>query len=332
MRIRESYVRVNQYTRPAKKLTSIRGVVWHYTASPRASAQNIRDYFNGTCITKKRYASAHIAVDEKEAIVILPLNEVAYHAHDNSRCYPAELKPNANYNTIGVEMCVDGNNNITPKTFENAVELGVWLCQKYGFDPMKNFYRHYDITGKNCPAPWVRNPTEFERFKRVVKARLNGSSASTPAPSTSNLIRYGDRGQAVKDLQAKLNKAGFNCGAADGIFGAKTLQAVKKLQAKYGLKVDGIVGSQTRAALEKALSTQKYPLPQGVLKYGSRGTRVKQLQAALNASGFNCGAVDGIFGTKTLIALKNFQRAANIKVDGIYGNQTRTALDRRVNK
>ena len=49
-----------------------------------------------------------------------------------------------------------------------------------------------------------------------------------------------------------LNKLGFSCGTADGIFGSKTKTAVMAFQSAYGLKVDGIVGAQTRAELMKA--------------------------------------------------------------------------------
>jgi N-acetylmuramoyl-L-alanine amidase CwlA len=172
LKIRHDFVKVNEYSRPGMKVNKMLGVVWHYTASPSATAQRIRDYFNGTCIVNKRHAGAHIAVDWNEALWMIPPTEAAYHAHDQSRCYPVELRPNANFNTIGVEMSIDKNGNLTPETFENAVQVGVILCKEFGFDPMKNFYRHHDITGKNCPAMWVSKPSEFERFKKEVKRRM----------------------------------------------------------------------------------------------------------------------------------------------------------------
>ena len=61
-------------------------------------------------------------------------------------------------------------------------------------------------------------------------------------------------------------------------------------------------------------------LPQ--IKSGSSGASVKALQALLNAKGYNCGAVDGIFGTKTLAALKSFQKAAGLTTDGVCGVNT----------
>ena len=62
-------------------------------------------------------------------------------------------------------------------------------------------------------------------------------------------LKSGAKGEAVKELQNKLNAAGCPCGAADGIFGPKTLAAVKQFQKASGLTADGIVGPKTWAKL-----------------------------------------------------------------------------------
>lgn len=61
--------------------------------------------------------------------------------------------------------------------------------------------------------------------------------------------RYGSSGQEVKNIQTKLKQWGYYDGKVDGIFGSKTLAAVKKFQQKNGLTVDGIVGQKTLNAL-----------------------------------------------------------------------------------
>lgn len=63
-----------------------------------------------------------------------------------------------------------------------------------------------------------------------------------------------------------------------------------------------------------------------LLKTGSTGTAVTNLQKTLNLYGFSAGAVDGQYGPKTTAAVKAFQQAAGIKVDGIAGPQTLSAL------
>lgn len=65
-------------------------------------------------------------------------------------------------------------------------------------------------------------------------------------------LRSGSTGTQVKALQLMLNHTtSHTCGTVDGIFGTKTLTAVRAYQAEKGLTVDGIVGRNTWAALMK---------------------------------------------------------------------------------
>jgi N-acetylmuramoyl-L-alanine amidase len=73
-------------------------------------------------------------------------------------------------------------------------------------------------------------------------------------------------------------------------------------------------------------------VPDGIIKMGDRGEKVKQLQMILNALGYNCGVPDGIFGKNTYNGLISFQQSAGIKIDGIYGSQTRNAILARISK
>jgi g-D-glutamyl-meso-diaminopimelate peptidase len=63
-----------------------------------------------------------------------------------------------------------------------------------------------------------------------------------------------------------------------------------------------------------------------ILKFGSKGPQVQLLQLALTRAGFNPGSIDGIFGSRTNVALKNFQRQNNLVPDGIAGRLTHRAL------
>lgn len=63
-----------------------------------------------------------------------------------------------------------------------------------------------------------------------------------------------------------------------------------------------------------------------VIKLGARGEAVKDAQRLLNAKGYDCGAVDGIFGKKTDAAVRLFQNANGLIVDGIIGEKTWKAL------
>lgn len=64
------------------------------------------------------------------------------------------------------------------------------------------------------------------------------------------ILKSGSKGAEVKELQELLNAAGYDCGNADGIYGKKTVAAVKALQSDHGLTVDGIAGPETIALLK----------------------------------------------------------------------------------
>ncbi len=70
------------------------------------------------------------------------------------------------------------------------------------------------------------------------------------------VLRNGSRGDAVKQLQNWLNQLGYDCGTADGVYGAKTTAAVKKYQADKGLTADGIAGDKTQAAIALEIAKQ----------------------------------------------------------------------------
>ena len=67
--------------------------------------------------------------------------------------------------------------------------------------------------------------------------------------TVETLSKYGSRGDEVKQIQTKLKRWGYYNGSIDGIYGSKTLEAVRYFQRKNGLKVDGIAGASTLKAM-----------------------------------------------------------------------------------
>ena len=67
--------------------------------------------------------------------------------------------------------------------------------------------------------------------------------------SSYALSKYGSNSEEVKQIQTKLKRWGYYNGEIDGIYGSKTLAAVKWFQSKNGLSVDGIAGPKTLAAM-----------------------------------------------------------------------------------
>ncbi|MCI6605163.1 MAG: N-acetylmuramoyl-L-alanine amidase [Clostridiales bacterium] len=75
-----------------------------------------------------------------------------------------------NANSIGVELCDakrDGRVMATDKTLQNAAELVYQLCKQYKI-PYDHIIRHYDVTGKLCPAYWVKGDG-LQKFRKQVE-------------------------------------------------------------------------------------------------------------------------------------------------------------------
>ena len=133
------------------------------------------------------------------------------------------------------------------------------------------------------------------------------------------LIKSGSRGNFVFLLQFILNNQyGANL-SVDGIFGNNTRNAVLKFQQENSLSADGIVGPNTWKTL---LTLPAYPL----LREGSRGAYVTLLQQLLESYLIPVGTIDGIFGSRTENAVRQFQQDNNLAVDGLVGNNTWNAL------
>lgn len=167
--------------------------------------------------------------------------------------------------------------------------------------------------------------TNVDVTVKVVRRSSSGGGGSYYAPVVPDMpmVYWGCTGDAVKTLQEKLNAKGFNSGNADGIFGAKTYAAVTAFQKANSLGVDGIVGKLTWAKLYDATPVNVTPVTtQPMLRTGSRGDAVRKLQELLNAKGYTCGSVDGIFGSKTYAAVLAFQKANGLGADGIVGPLT----------
>ncbi len=144
--------------------------------------------------------------------------------------------------------------------------------------------------------------------------------------------QLGDRGPAVAEIRGKLAILGLlpasqHLDAVD-VFDDACDFAVRQFQQQRGLTVDGIVGSQTYRVLDEA----RWRLGDRVLSYTVShplvGDDVAQLQRRLLDMGFDCGRVDGIFGSNTLRALREFQRNVGLNPDGTCGPATFAALDR----
>ena len=149
MNINTVYAHTSNYTKGRKQL--IKYIVVHYTANDGDTARNNGNYFS----QPNRNASAHYFVDENEIIQSVKDTDTAWHC--GAKSYKHELCRNDN--SIGIEICSEkdeqGKYYINESTQNNTIELIKQLMQKYDIS-IENVLRHYDITGKLCPEPFVK--------------------------------------------------------------------------------------------------------------------------------------------------------------------------------
>lgn len=133
----------------SRPLSQIKYIVIHYTGNDGDTDENNGIYFKNNDID----TSAHYFVDDDSITRSVPDNFVAWH------CGAVEYRHKfcRNDNSIGIEICDDVRNGViypSAKTIENVLELTGQLAKKYNV-PYNNIIRHYDVTGKKCPAYWV---------------------------------------------------------------------------------------------------------------------------------------------------------------------------------
>lgn len=130
------------------------------------------------------YASAHYVIDDKRVVRCIPENEMAYHV-GATKYKPDALRLISDYPnsaSIGIEMCVNSDGDFK-KTYANTVAFVADLLKRYGWSTAK-LWRHYDVTGKDCPRYFVDDATAkkfgfasaaagWEKFKADVRAALS---------------------------------------------------------------------------------------------------------------------------------------------------------------
>lgn len=157
----------------------VRYIVVHYTAGNGDTARNNAVYFGREVVG----ASAHWFVDEQDAVLSVPENFVAWHCGGAAYQHP-ECR---NGNSIGVELCSRKDDKgvyyFTDGVLENGVTLIRELMEKYDI-PAERVIRHYDVTGKNCPAPFVGSGAgEWDIFKEAIKTYQKRYNTPEELPS-----------------------------------------------------------------------------------------------------------------------------------------------------
>ena len=147
----------------AGRIKTIRYLVIHYTANNGDTALGNCKYFQG----KNRNSSAHYFVDENEIYQSVKDSDTAWHC-GAKKFYHKYCRNN---NSIGIELCsrkdVKWQYYFKDETIKNAVDLTRYLMKKYDIK-IENIIRHYDVTHKICPEPFVRDIYAWDNFKKLI--------------------------------------------------------------------------------------------------------------------------------------------------------------------
>lgn len=179
-----------------RRRTSCERIEWivvHYTGM--IATQGDPDTASWAIARSKRAASTHYLVgdrgDRADILQLLPVKYAAYHvgAKDDSKLIPCY-----NGNSIGVDLCeckLDCSSGsvscndwyFTPQTFANGAHLIAYLAQEHGI-PTDHIVRHYDVTHKRCPRPFVgtdinaytgqTHESAWREFVRTIDTLRNG--------------------------------------------------------------------------------------------------------------------------------------------------------------
>lgn len=271
-----------------KKKYTKKFLVYHFTANDGDKAINNGRYFGNNANLK---ASAQYFVDDDVIVQSVEDEYVAYAVggkklSGNGGKYHGVC---TNYNSINIELC-DTNKNgkldLSNKTRENAIELGKSLVKKYNI-PKERVIRHYDVTGKNCPAYFVKDEKAWNEFKNEIFTTK--TTTVTTSTTTKKVTTY--KASVVKSLQKALNSS-----------------------YKLKLSVDGVIGTKTKTVL-KTYSVKNY----------TKNAYAKWIQQRLKDKGYHI-KVDGKFGNDSASVLKAFQKENGLTVDGKCGYNTTLKL------
>lgn len=195
----------------ARSLESIKYIVLHYTAVNGDTAKNEASYFSRNY---SRYAGAHFFVDQDGKIaesINMRLTAWSVGGSRYAGTSPAYYGKCTNYNSVSIEMC----NQVTRDASAKQIEAVRWLI---GYvqsccPNAKTIIRHYDVTGKPCPARYLDDKkwaelkkavtTGFVPYKvKIVKA----VNVRQKASSTSKKIMVLTKGGGYTIVKESKNK------------------------------------------------------------------------------------------------------------------------------
>ena len=192
-------------------------------------------------------------------------------------------------------------------------------------DAVKRFQEQYGLEPDGKVGKYTLEKLATARYTAKPTPKPTPKATATPTYDTNTFLRKGDTSSKVRQMQERLISLGYLAGKATATFDAATEAAVIAFQKRNCSYYDGVAGPETLKALysSSARSTSTVSGVIGVtLRSGDDGDSVRAMQTRLKALGYYKGNVDGDFGSGTVEAVKAFQRAHGLTVDGAAGPST----------
>jgi len=208
MNIIQDYIKTGTLRRPGTKLLGVKFVVAHDTGNKNTTARQNVNYFKNSA--NEASASAHVFVDDIEAIECIPMTEKAWHVwyskENDNKFYGGD----SNDYAIGVELCFFDDKSRTLKAYYNYVEIIASLFDKYGLDPLKNLPGHDDLDPERKTDPMnafkIIGKTK-EEFRKDVRASMKTNKAEP-----LKTCKIGQVGPEIAAIQKILEKGGYVLG------------------------------------------------------------------------------------------------------------------------
>ena len=272
--------------KPLTKRSQTNRIILHHAAAENCSPEDIHRWHLNNGWSGAGY---HFLVRKDGKIYRLrPEDTVGSHAYGS------------NSDSIGI--CAEGNYDYEtmPEAQKNSlIWLVNYLKNKYGISTVVG---HRDVNNTSCPG-------NNYPFNEIVNGTPSEDTKPQPTPQPSG-------NDKIKQVQEWLNNNYGTGIAVDGLYGPATKKAlVKALQTEFnrqfgsGLAVDGLFGNASKNACRN-------------IKQGMTGNITKTIQGMLICRGYNTNGFDGIFGSETANAVKQFQRDNGLSTDGVVGKNT----------
>ena len=214
-----------------RPLSNIKYIVIHYTGNKGDTAQNNLDYFaNGNT----RQAGAHFFVDKKGNVgKSIPMNRTAWAVGGDHRSgrkgEAAYFGKCTNANSVSIELC-DMCSKTNWEQMCATRKLVKYIQSKC--PNAKTIIRHWDVNGKDCPAPFTGSGNEkWTEFKRFITAGYKFTAVVTKDAALRSKPKLGavnKKGTVKKGTKVKIVKLNGNWGLTDNGYWI-SLEKVKEI-------------------------------------------------------------------------------------------------------